>query len=76
MMVIITFIDSYNLFAFISNSITVVCMIIIKLQVIQSLFRDILMLRSFYGGRHDLVPSASSSALFNHELNISLCLNL
>ena len=53
MMVIITFMDSYNLFAIISNSITVVFMIIIKLQVIESLFRDILMLRSFYGGHSE-----------------------
>ena len=53
MMVIITFMDSYNLFAIISNSITVVFMIIIKLQVMESLFHDILMLRSFYGGHSE-----------------------
>ena len=53
MMVIITFMDSYNLFAIISNSITVIFMIIIKLQVMKSLFRDILMLRSFYGGHSE-----------------------
>ena len=48
MMVIITFMNSYNLFAIISNSITVLFMIIIKLQVMKLLFHDILMLCSFY----------------------------